>query len=456
MRCRAQKRERKIMMKKNISLCALMMLLSTGLHASDNSLDSLASDPAAAQQDLNITAQSKNIIAKAFQSLDDWMYRDSLIAMKKYTGPNMSMAELAQLPKEKQADQFMQQSSGYEFEGGIMVPDSSLKGRANLKIPIAVEAINKAFASLDSATNSTYTTPVKDAVMRAVRTFSQESNIDSKVLKGIVDSAKIALLAPIKIAVNLTGSYAGMAVGAAGGAGAGFGAAINRTATKMSDRNRAILANKADNVATKAAKIFAATTYTALGGIVNAAVLTSYGAAEGVVVGDLVGQRLAQQTRTSFFGLDKNPAIDKRRAEQAAAKEAQTKSANQSISDNLFEIGKNDSGYSHDEIYVEGANSNEGQFAFENPAFENPAFEISRRTLRPPSEFLAGQAQQKTSQQGQSEIYTSSSLRPEEIQYSNASTVAGLEKFNAEHQAQLARQNSAGLSSVRVEPVKAS
>ena len=245
------------------------------------------------ENDRKITVQSKNIIGRAFQSLDSWI----------------------ETP-------FLDGEAGEYFGGDgkdLRIVDWNankyvINKKTNLKISIVVNKIDEAFTSLENATNGQYIKPVKDAVMRAVRTFSQESNIDNEVLKGIVDSAKIALLAPIKYAVQLTGYYAGTAVGGVAGAGAGFGAAINRTAKKMSGRNRDILASEADNVATKAAKIFAATTYTALGGIVNAARLTTYGALEGFVVGAESANYTTEKVTGDVWGLDKNPKLVARRA----------------------------------------------------------------------------------------------------------------------------------------------
>jgi hypothetical protein len=349
------------MMKKNISLCALMMLLITGLHASDSgsssdgdyvvvnsrsfrglpksgagndllltaenlarnsgssqgtqfasSYDSVQpryssaggfephysySDTSsetsegsdAAEQDIRATEQSKNIIARSFQSLDTWI------------GENIIKTEI---------------NSQSRLITSVSLPASQNKMR------IIEAKINEAFKLLDSATNNGYTTPVKDAVMRAVRTFSQESNIDNKVLKGIVDSAKIALLAPIKLAVKIGAVSIGAGTVAAGNTVAALGAGINRTANRISKANSEVL-NSKNNIVLKAVKIFVYTTCITLDGILATADLMAFSAAEGVVIGGVAGYGASTKRVGKVVGLDKNPAIDKRRAEEAQAKQAE-------------------------------------------------------------------------------------------------------------------------------------
>jgi len=282
-----------------------MMLLSTGLHAMDNPSETgivnLESSDAA-EQDIRATEKSKNIIARSFQSLDTWI------------GENIIKVQMNQQLKS--------------------ITSVSLPASQN-KMRIIEAKINEAFALLDGVTNNGYTTPVKDAVMRAVRTFSQESNIDNKVLKGIVDSAKIALLAPIKLAVKIGAVSIGAGTVAAGNTVAALGAGINRTANRISKANSEVL-NSKNNIVLKAVKVFVYTTCISLDGILATADLMAFSAAEGVVIGGVAGygastkrvgkvvgldKNPAIDKRRKVVGLDKNPAIDKRRAEQAAAKE---------------------------------------------------------------------------------------------------------------------------------------
>jgi len=151
-------------------------------------------------------------------------------------------------------------------------------------------------------------TLVKQAISRAMSTFGGESMLQTPVLRQIVNATKIVLLAPVKIAVQTTTTGIGAAAGAIGGAGAGLTTGLYRTAKNVADVK--IRSEKSYNKTIDlglVAKYLPKVIYRSLNGLVNTALLTAYGAAEGVFVGSIVGETLGRSVTGNIFSLSKQP-----------------------------------------------------------------------------------------------------------------------------------------------------
>jgi len=243
------------MMKKNIGLLSLMVLLSAGYGYASSS---------AAMSDVSITKQAQQIITDAFSSMDKWMKRNPVIG---------------------------------SFSDN-MVLDS--------KIATASDYMNKALDNLGRQLgNVPGMQNVKDTVGRAISALTTETTkgeaFNSAALSGIVNGVKILMLAPVKLSVNYVAHYSSAAVGAAGGAVAGFGAGISRT-------TKAIMSQNIQMSLEGVAKAIPSTMMHLLKGVVNTAALTAYGAAEGIIVGFMVGDNtiIGRVGTGNIFGLEKS------------------------------------------------------------------------------------------------------------------------------------------------------
>lgn len=259
-------------MKKNIKLCMLLSgLIVFGIEP-QGAAQSNASD----QLDRASSKKAENIISKAFADIEEFANR-------------------------------------YAAKNDFLWGDS--------KIKVATDYMNRAIDNVGEAIGESKMQPVKDAAQKAIRFFSTQTDMNSKILSGIIDALKITLTTPVKLAVRASIIGVGMGAGAVGGAVGAVGAQVNRTARELSKTSiRVQNAKSKYNGEISWAKVAAyipIQIVITLGNVVTTPVLAAYGVPEGVVVGGVVGAKVGNKiTGDKVFGLEKN-------ATQKQAEEAQ-------------------------------------------------------------------------------------------------------------------------------------
>lgn len=305
------------------------------------SKQSTLSARAAARQTAAVARQAAEIITGAFAGMDAWMSRDAFVSFVK---PNSYSAQEYKefLPEEQERYDVEKFLGGKLDEYGKIMFDNSVEAQNKLKINTAERYMNDALTTIGKRINASSMKPIADKFNQALKSFATGSNIDNVVLRSIVDSVKIVLMVPVKVAVH-AGTYGtGIALWTAGGAGAGLGAGINRTARWMSQTN--IRNQKTGNISmVEVAKAIPITIAKGLVGVVGTPLLAAYGAVEGSVIGEELGIKYGKQIAGNrLFSLNKNyeqtPDKRKARAEERAIEKLNKKSAAKEIAEDKAHI----------------------------------------------------------------------------------------------------------------------
>jgi hypothetical protein len=257
--------------------------------------------PVSAAQEESLTLRAQQLITQAFDAMDTWIETPLIIPDSSVPNLRGSLNNTLYSPND------------------LRLINGTINRDADLKISVVLKQIDTVFASLEKSMKGSSLQPMqdaaltanasslqqmKDAVLKAVKTFSEESTIKSPILKGIVDSAKTALIAPVKLAVKVTTTAIGAGVGGIGNTAASLGAGMNRTAKRISKTNSEVL-NSENNIMVKAVKVFVYTTCITLDGIVDTAILAAYAAQEGVVLGAAGGIVAGNKIAGDVVRLDK-------------------------------------------------------------------------------------------------------------------------------------------------------
>ncbi len=154
--------------------------------------------------------------------------------------------------------------------------------------------------SLDSLGRGLGTVPgmqsVKDAMNKAIDALVTESKFDNPTLRIMVNGLKALLVAPVKIAVRAGGIGVGASLGGASGVVAGLGAGAYRTAKNISKSYKKANSGNERISLIGVANAIPRTFVSLLYGVVSTPVLVAYGAVEGVVFGGLAGSEFGTET----------------------------------------------------------------------------------------------------------------------------------------------------------------
>lgn len=265
--------------------------------------------------------KAAQIVTEAFANMDYWINRSG---NKNSIYHTWDQSVFDALPDKEKAKYDETVSRYSEIRKNNVVDARKLS-----KIDMANKYMNEALENIRVKINVQSMQPIKEKFNTALKSFATQSNIDNVVLRKMVDSVKIVLMIPVKVAVQAGIGGAGMALGAVGGAGAGLGAGINRTAKWMNKTN---IRNQKGNISmVEVAKAIPITIGKALVGVVGTPALAAYSAVEGLAIGGIVGAEQATKiTGTKLFTLHRNYAAEsgrKQRAQEAKEKAVAAKKA---------------------------------------------------------------------------------------------------------------------------------
>ena len=263
---------------------------SSWLDSPEEDVIRVAVQSKSAAQEKSLTLRAQQLVMQAFDAMDTWIETPLIIPDSIEMNPRGSLNNTLYSPND------------------LLLKDGTINRSPNLKISVVLKQIDTVFASLETLMNGSSLQPIKDAVLTAVRAFSQESTIQSPILKRIVDSAKTALVAPVKLAVKVTATTIGTGVGAAGNTAVGFGVGLRRAVNRVSDQNHKILEQareNQENVIKTSVKLFATTAVTSLYGIADTAKITAYASAQGAALGAAGGLVAGNKIAGDVVRLDK-------------------------------------------------------------------------------------------------------------------------------------------------------
>lgn len=227
------------------------------------------------------TKEAVKFIQEAFKEIDMWLQKPAF-----------------NVP---QADKVVNLSNAGNQMSAFLGINNTDPNNNTLKIHIAMKHIDNALIVLNGVIqDNTTMKAVSDTIGRALKAVGTESTITSDVLRNIVNSVKLAMLAPVKAAIVGTGITLGAGIGGTAGLGIGVAAGINRTGIDIHKAYNA----KNSNVAITVGNMIVAG-LKGVGVVLPASV--AKGIAHGVGVGAVAGGLTAKYATGNVFSLSKKP-----------------------------------------------------------------------------------------------------------------------------------------------------